>query len=218
MCFLDKNQIFVKFILSWWDTNRRDFPWRRTTNAYRLLITEVLLRKTTAKQVSSIYLEFFKNYSTITDLAEAEIDELETILYPLGMEKKRSKELSKMAKFIVEEYNGKIPPEIDQLMELYGVGRYTASGVLCQAYKVDHAMVDTNVVRVMERYFGFKSSKKRPRDDPELWSFTTTLIPKGKCKEFNLGLIDFAGDICNSRSPRCDLCKLSECCNYFKTN
>jgi len=215
---LEKTQLFVKFILSWWDTNRRNFPWRRTTNAYRLLITEVLLRKTTAKQVSSIYAEFFKNYSTINELAETEVDELEKILYPLGMEKKRSKELSKIANFIVEEYNGKIPSEMDKLMDLYGVGRYTASGVLCQAYKKDHAMVDTNVIRVMGRYFGFKSSKKRPRDDPKLWSFTTALIPKGKCKEFNLGLIDFAGDICNFRSPKCDLCKINEYCNYFKTN
>lgn len=213
---MDKTQIFVKFILSWWETDRRDFPWRKTTDAYRLLITEVMLRKTTAKQVSFIYSKFFKKYSTITELAEAELEELETILYPLGMEKKRSKELSKIAKIIVKEYNGKIPSEIDKLMELYGVGRYTASGVLCQAYKIDQPMVDTNVVRVIGRYFGFKSSKKRARDDPELWSFTENLIPEGKCKEFNLGLIDFAGYICNSRSPKCDLCKLSRYCTYYK--
>lgn len=133
------------------------------------------------------------------------------------MEKKRSEELSKLSNYVVENYMGEIPDDMEKLIELQGVGKYTAGGVLCQAYQKDTAMVDTNVVRVIIRYFNFKSSRKRPRDDPKLWNFVKKLIPKGKCREFNLGLIDFATAICISRIPKCEICPLNINCRYYKS-
>ena len=133
------------------------------------------------------------------------------------MEKKRTEELLKLGNFIETVYNGNIPQEYSSLLELYGVGRYTAAGVLCQSYKKDVSMVDRNVVRVVKRYFNFKSERKRERDDPDLWNFVDKMIPKGKCKEFNLGLIDFANAICISRKPKCNICELQKFCHYGKT-
>ena len=217
MVLLDKKiKCFVKGILSYWDNCRREFPWRHTKDPYKILITETLLRKTTAKQVDALYHDFFNRYPDIDALANADVDELKKILTPLGMENRRSEGLKKLAKSIMEDYGGEIPKDHSHLMSLYGVGRYTAGGVMCLAYKIDSAMVDTNVVRVMERYFGFKSSRKRPRDDPGLWSFVKNLIPKGKCKEFNLGLIDFANEFCSSRKPKCDICSINKQCKFVE--
>lgn len=212
----DKKVYLVKEIINWWNYKRRDFPWRKTNDPYHILITEILLRKTTAIQVNSIYYKFFEEFPSINHLAVSNEQKLENILYPLGMEKKRSKELSKLSIHLVENYRGQVPDNMEKLLELRGVGRYTASGVLCQAYKKDNAMVDTNVVRVMIRYFGFESSRKRPRDDPKLWEFVEKLIPKGKCRDFNLGLIDFATAICVSKKPKCKICPLNKYCNYFR--
>lgn len=212
----EKTNHFTEIVLNWWDTKRKKFPWRKTTKPYQLLITEILLRKTTAPQVNSIYTKFFEKYSTVLDLAEADCKDLKKLLYPLGMEKKRSKELLKLSNVIIKEYKEEIPSTEEELIKLPGVGKYTASGVLCQAYNKDSAMVDTNVVRVVTRYFSYKSPRKRPRDDPMLWSFVKSLIPHGKCKEFNLGLIDFAGDICTPKNPKCSVCPLNEYCDFIK--
>lgn len=212
----EKEEYFIKQAISWWKNERRDFPWRRTNDPYRILITEILLRKTTANQVNSIYHEFFREFPSIHHLAVSSEEKLEKILYPLGMEKKRSKELSKLSIYLVENHRGQVPANMEKLLELHGVGRYTAGGVLCQAYKKDTAMVDTNVVRVMIRYFGFESSRKRPRDDSKLWDFVEKLIPKGKCRDFNLGVIDFATAICISKKPKCEICPLNRYCDYFK--
>lgn len=84
----EKTDHFTEIILNWWDTKRKNFPWRKTDNPYQLLITEILLRKTTSKQVNSIYNEFFKKYPKIPDLVKADQKDLQKLLYPLGMEKK----------------------------------------------------------------------------------------------------------------------------------
>jgi A/G-specific adenine glycosylase len=210
----EKTVEFVNNILNWWETRRRDFPWRHTSDPYKLLVTEILLRKTTAFQVNLIYDKFFENYPTVKDLADADQEDLLDILNPLGMENKRSREFLEIGKFIMDVYEGEIPEDYHSLMEIYGVGRYTASGVLCQAYKKDSAMVDRNVVRVIKRYFHFKSKRKRMRDDPALWEFVENLIPKGQCKQFNLGLIDFASEICTARNPKCSLCEVRNYCSY----
>ncbi|MGC9517481.1 MAG: hypothetical protein ACP5C3_07280 [Methanomicrobiales archaeon] len=210
-----KTNHFVKVILVWWENNRKDLPWRRTKNPYFLLVTEILLRKTTSKQVDNIYHKFFQKYPSVYDLRSADQKELENILFTLGMEKKRSKELLKISEIIVEDFKGIIPHKYEDLIKLPGVGRYTANGVICQAYKNDKAMVDTNVIRVVVRYFNFKSSKKRLRDDVNIWAFMESMIPLNKCKEFNLGLIDFASSVCTSKKPKCSKCDLNEFCSFF---
>lgn len=213
-----KTNFFMRYIIEWWENHRRNFSWRNTDDPYYLLITEILLRKTTAEQVKSVYPIFLKKYPTVKDLYQADKKDLEKILYHLGMEKKRSKELLIMSKQIFEEYDGQIPLKFDELIKLKGVGRYTANGVLCQSFKKDSPMVDTNVIRVIVRYFDYKSSKKRPRDDLNLWLFVDKMIPEGKCKEFNLGLIDFATEICKIKNPNCNSCKLWKFCTYYEKN
>lgn len=210
-----KTTVFVKTILNHWENCRREFPWRKTKNPYYILVTEILLRKTTASQVDKIYAQFFDKYPNPDFLANADHDEIKKLLKPLGFVNKRSEGLIKLSKQIKENYDGIIPNDSSKLMKLYGVGKYTSGGVMCLAYNIDSAMVDTNVIRVIERYFNFKSSKKRPRDDEKLWYFVKNMIPKGKCKEFNLGLIDFASSLCTSKNPKCIRCELKNSCDFY---
>ena len=206
---------FVDTIIEWWQENKRDYPWRKTRDPYRTLLTEILLRKTTATHVNSIYIEFFDKYPDIDALSKANIETLKKLITPLGLANQRSNQILKLVKTITGDLGGKIPTECDKLLELPGVGRYTAGAVMCVSYSKDEAMVDTNAVRVIGRYFDFKSKTKTPYTDPELWGFVKKLIPKGKCKEFNLGVIDFANAICLAKIPKCQKCPLKNQCNYF---
>lgn len=209
---------FIECILNWWETNRRVYPWRKTSEPYIILITEILLRKTTATHVNSIYDSFFLKYPTIEKLAKTDKDSLKETILSLGLSNQRSEQLLKLSKTIVEEYNGKIPREYEDILNLPGVGKYTAGALMCVSYKSDEAMVDTNVVRVVGRYFDFKSDKKEVHTDVNLWDFVRYLIPKGRCKEFNLGIIDFANSICLPRIPKCKKCPLNNLCKFYNEN
>ncbi|MBF4473928.1 hypothetical protein [Methanobacterium formicicum] len=210
--------IFVETIIKWWKNEKRWFPWRYTEEPYFILVTEVLLRKTTAKQVNSLYNEFFTEYPTFKSLSCANRDKLKKLIAPLGLSNQRSGQLIKLSKVILEEHGGKVPSDYSKLLNLPGVGRYAAGAVMCQCYMQDEAMVDRNVIRVIGRYFNFKSDKKDPSTDLKLWDFTKYLIPIGKCKEFNLGVMDFANAICRAKNPKCSECLLSEFCEYNQEN
>lgn len=212
---MKNKKVFVKQILEFWDFQRRDFPWRDTADPYKIFLTEILLRKTTSYQVNLLYDKFFDQYPTLAVLAEAKAEDLENILKPLGLYKQRSEQLIKLSNNIMEEYSGVIPESYDELIKLSGVGMYTAGGFLCLAYNKNVSMVDRNVIRVITRFFNFKSTKKDISTDKSIWKFVKDLIPKGKCREFNLGLIDFASAICIPRKPKCDICFLNDECVYF---
>lgn len=216
---MDKKSLkFVETILTWWNTNKRPLPWRNTKDPYIILVTEILLRKTTATQVNSIFYEFFDEYPTLKDLSHSDSKKLKKLISSLGLSNQRTEQLLKLSNVIIEMYDGNVPSNYSQLLDLPGVGRYVAGAVMCQSYYKDESMVDTNVIRVIGRYFDFKSEKTDPSTDSKLWDFTKSLIPEGKCKELNLGIIDFANAICISKVPKCPICPLRIYCSYYKKN
>lgn len=211
-----KSDKFVNNILEWFKQNKRDFAWRNIDDPYRILISEILLRKTTSTHVNSLYHKFFEQYPNIKSLSNANSNELNELVTPLGLANQRTNQILKLSKAINADFEGEIPDKFENLLNLPGVGKYTAGAVMCIAFNQDEAMVDTNAVRVISRYFSFKSTKKEPYTDPILWDFVKKLIPKGKCKQFNLGIIDFAHMVCLPRIPKCPKCPLNKDCDFFK--
>lgn len=211
---MDKKK-FVNHILNFYDTKAREFPWRKTKDPYKILLTEILLRKTTSTQVNLIYSSFFTQYPNLESLAEAKLEDLETLIKCLGLFKQRSEQMKTLARIIIKKHGGEIPKNYTDLINLPGVGMYTVGGFLCLACKEDISMVDTNVIRVISRYFNFRSKNKHIINDKKTWKFVTDMIPPGKCKEFNLGLIDFASVICTPHNPKCEKCPLNDECYFF---
>ena len=116
----------------------------------------------------------------------------------------------------MEKYAGKIPKTRNALISLPGIGDYIANAVLCLAYNEDLALLDTNVVRVLQRVFGITSSKARARTDKVLWKAYKEMIPKGKARDFNLAVLDFAATVCTARNPKHKICPVNDVCQFIK--
>lgn len=203
----------MRTLLRWHKHNRRLFPWRSERDPYKVLIAELMLQRTQAKQVARVFKNFIDAFPTLDDAVTADPQKVSFILKPLGL-KHRIPRIIHVLKKIAVEYHGKIPDDYHRLISIPGIGRYIASAILCFGYGKSVPVVDVNVVRVLSRFFGITSSKRRPHTDPAFWNLSRELIPENKGPEFNEALIDFAAMVC-TKDPRCSTCPLSQACHYF---
>jgi len=201
-------------ILEWWYKNKRDFPWRHERDPYRLLIAEIMLQRTKADQVVPVYLEFLRKYPTIKHLAEADLKEIESFFARLGL-LWRAKRVKKMAEYIVLHYKGRIPRNREDLLKIPMIGEYMADALLSFAYGKDMVVVDSNVVRVIQRVFNLRS-KGEARRDPKFRAYAQAMLPRGRAREYNWAIIDFAARTCTPRNPKCGICPLRDLCRYAK--
>lgn len=199
---------FAKRLLAWFSSNAREFPWRRETDPYRILVAEKLLQQTTYGHVLKVYDVFLEKFPNIQSLAQANVSDIEGTIRRLGFQRQRAKQFKKIGSAVLTEHEGKIPSNKEDLLKLSGIGEYVANAVLCFAFNNDVPIVDMNVRRVIGRYFGWKKIK-----DIEIEKRLSRFIPKGKAKQFNWGIIDFSSLVC-SRKPKCKKCFLSDLCSY----
>lgn len=198
-------------LLSWFERNGRDFPWRRTRDPYRILIAEIMLQRTKAEQVIPVYEEFIRRFPDPESLVKAGREDIRSFFSRLGL-LWRADLVVKLADVLVRRFNGSLPPEREKLLSLPAVGDYMADAVLSFAYGMDIAVVDSNVCRVLRRIFGLKT-RGEARRDRRFRELARRLVPPGKSREFNWAMIDFASTICTPRKPRCDECPLRHYCS-----
>lgn len=209
-----KAKWFRRGLKSWAEQHLRDFSWRHTTEPYRIFIAEFLLQQTDAPRVVPVYHKFLEQYPTIYDLASASLDELVEVLRPLGFHF-RAVHLLASAHDIIERFEGHIPHTEEELLELHGVGRYVARSVCTNAFGQQLAVLDTNIARILQRFFGLPLSRARARNDPYLWEAAQRVAPKRDVGFWNLTLIDFGAAVCTARSPKCSLCPVQQRCAHF---
>lgn len=203
---------FRRKVKTWAKIHLRDFPWRNTKDPYSILVAEFLLQKTDVNTALPLYQELMEKYPTIQVLSEAPLSELAEFFQPLGLHF-RATRLHKSALAIVEDYGGKVPNNEAQLLALPGVGKYTARALLANAFNRPLAVLDTNIARIFERFFGLRGGRVKSRD-PLLWNSAQEAAPKTKVAVWNLTLIDFGAAVCTARNPRCSQCPLSDKCEY----
>jgi len=205
-------RLFRGKIIRWFDKNKRDYPWRETHDPFRVLIAEMMLRRTKADQVKQVYDRLFAEYPGIEAMAKARDEELEQILYPLGL-KWRTPAFGLVAREVQAKYRCRIPEEREELTTLPGVGEYVAGAVLSIAYGKKEWIVDSNIVRLFKRYFGIKTSKEGRRDK-HVVELAKAYVSGKDPRKANLALLDFAALMCLPRNPRCAQCSLSITCHY----
>lgn len=209
-----KRMEFTRTLLKWDARNRRDFPWRRTKDAYKILVAEIMLQRTKAEQVVPVYERFVKKYPDPSSLSNASVSELRAEIHSLGLEK-RAQGLKKLAEQLVEEHMGEIPNSRDELVKLHWVGNYIANALLCHAFEVDVPTVDANFARLLVRVFSLKP-RHPAQKDKRIWAFAQSLMPlvKGRARALNLAILDLSSKICTPQKPSCRICPLNSICDY----
>jgi len=204
-----------KSLLGWYAANRRDFPWRNTNNPFEVLLAEKLLQQTKARDiVVSIYTDLLAKYPTPQALMNASVEEIREIIQPLGLAY-RASEIKQMAAEIVEVHGGEVPCNLDELLNLTGVGDYCARAVLSFAYNQNVPIVDTNVARLLHRLCGIEEPlPANPARKKYLRSLATQLLPEDTARDFNLAVLDLCASVCTSQSPKCSTCPLQKFCAY----
>lgn len=198
---------------SWFNKNGRLFPWRESTcSPYELVLAEVLLQRTRAETVAAFLPGFITRYRSWRRLSQANHHELEVLLSPLGLSRRRATALRALSKALVEQAC-RIPRTQAGLMALPGVGQYIANAILVMVYVRPAPLLDPNMARVLERCFGPRQLADI-RHDPRLQQLSLALVRCKDTRRINLALLDLGAIVCVPRSPRCTICPLRRLCLY----
>lgn len=205
---------FGQKLIKWYKINRRDLPWRRTSDPYKIWLSEIILQQTQVIQGLSYYHKFSENYPTVKHLANAPIDEVMKLWQGLGYYS-RARNLHETAKYIHTYYKGVFPKTYPEIRELKGVGDYTAAAIASMAYNLPHAVVDGNVYRVLSRVFNIDLPIDTGEGKKYFQNLADELLPKKHAAEYNQALMEFGALYCRPSNPDCAHCVLMEHCGAF---
>ncbi|HEX7055582.1 MAG TPA: A/G-specific adenine glycosylase [Bacilli bacterium] len=204
-------KFFAKHLLQWYSAGKRDLPWRRTNDPYRIWVSEIMLQQTRVDTVIPYYCRFLERFPTVQALAAAPEEEVLKLWEGLGYYS-RARNLHKAARVVVENHGGIVPKDKEEMSRLPGVGPYTAGAVLSIAYDVAEPAVDGNVLRVLARFFGLADDIAKPAARKKFEALARTLLPAGMAGEFNQAVMELGALVCTPQSPSCAACPVREHC------
>ena len=193
-------------LLAWYDTNRRDLPWRQNRDPYRIWVSEVMLQQTRVDAVIPYYERWIAAFPDIRALADAELHDVLKRWEGLGYYS-RARNLHGAARLVRERHGGTLPREPEALRTLPGVGDYTAGAIASIAYNHCTPAIDGNVRRVMSRLFDVA----RPTG-AKTRMYAEQLLDPSRPGDFNQALMDLGATVCTPRAPRCGVCPLQKLC------
>ena len=192
-------------VLHFYDATRRDLPWRRDRDPYRVWVSEIMLQQTRVAAVLHHYARWIERFPTVQHLAKARAQSVLAVWSGLGYYH-RARRLHKAAKVIVREREGEFPCTAEQWRQLPGVGRYTAAAIASIALGEAVAVVDGNVERVLDRMFGTSDDRERN------WQRAAALLDRARPGDFNQAMMELGATLCTPRAPQCLICPLNDWC------
>jgi len=204
-----------KILLKWGKEHYRHFAWRENRTPYSVLVSEIILKRTTASAAKRMYNQFMVTYPNLEALAKADKEELKKLLKTIGYHKRRTKILIEVANYILNRFNGQIPRSKKGLLEIPFVGPYTANAVLSLGYGIPSAMVDSNVERIIQRLFFRHLSEKKPLRIVQI--IADMLAPEENNQNYNFALLDFGALVCRYGLPKCKACPINKFCDYYRS-
>lgn len=212
----DSNSFFTNTLLNWYTHNHRDLPWRKTTDAYRIWLSEIILQQTRVAQGMPYYERFIEHYPELPDLARADERDVLRLWQGLGYYS-RARNMLKTARFINEQLAGKFPQSYHELLGLTGIGSYTAAAIASFAFGEAVVAVDGNVFRFLARFFGVNIDITASSAKREFKEMAEQLQPADQAGIFNQALIEFGALQCRPVSPDCSVCVFKQECFAFKS-
>lgn len=209
----NRGTVFVDRLLAWYEENgRHGLPWRADdASPFDVLVAEFMLQQTSAEQVLNVYEEFIEKYPTPESILETPQERLAEDIGSLGL-KKRTRYLYKASEQLVEDHDSTVPNSRSGLLELQGVGEYTAASVLAHGFGKDVAAVDTNVARILSRVFDLNRENEPAAN--ENWVIAEVLLPPGRSSNYIHALIDFGAEVCTASNPNCEECPANTICEF----
>ena len=202
---------FSNRIINWYKNNgRHDLPWRKNISPYSIWISEIMLQQTQVKTVIPYFNKFIEKYPNLEALLHASEDEILAQWSGLGFYR-RAKNIYKACRVISENFNSKLPTNINDLESLPGIGRSTAGAIMSIAFNEGYPILDANVKRVLGRYkkISFKTVNEKQK---KLWLISEKLTPNKESFEYTQGIMDLGATHCSKSKPNCDKCPVSNDC------
>ena len=213
-------------LLKWFSANARDLPWRRTLDPYAVWVSEIMLQQTQVKTVIPFFERWMRELPTINALANASSEKIHKLWEGLGYYT-RVRNMQKAAQVILEKHDGKFPREFNAVLELPGIGRYTAGAICSIAFNQPAPILDGNVIRVFARLFGIRENVREKEVNARLWETAQSFVQKavdfkfqnsnfqslaGPCSALNQSLMELGALVCTPRQPNCAACPLARHC------
>lgn len=208
---------FNSLILIWFDKSKRNLPWRAQSDPYKIWLSEIILQQTRVAQGTAYYELFCEKFPTIFDLANASEQEVLKTWQGLGYYS-RARNLHHTAKFIVNERQGEFPDNYNELLQLKGVGEYTAAAIASIAFQQAQAAVDGNVFRVFSRYFNIELDISLGKTKKYFIDLGNQIIDPKRPGDFNQAVMELGATVCLPRNPMCDICPLNASCAALVKN
>ena len=198
-------------LLGWYELNKRDLPWRRTTDAYAIWVSEVMLQQTRVETVLPYYARFLERFPHVAALAEASLDDVLAMWSGLGYYR-RARLLHAGARHVTTRNDGRIPNDLAAIREIPGVGAYTAGAIGSQAFSLQTPVVDGNVARVVARWCAIEVDVKKGAGLARTWRIAGDLVRGERPGALNNALMELGATVCVPHNPRCASCPITGHC------
>lgn len=202
---------FSEILLVWFGENKRHLPWKETKDPYKIWISEVILQQTRVIQGTPFYLNFVQRFPDINTLANASEDEVLKLWEGLGYYS-RARNIHETAKYLYAFHQGNFPESYEQILQLKGIGPYTAAAISSFAYGLRHAVVDGNVIRLISRILGITHPVDTIDVRKNIQDFVFLSIQSTDPASFNQAIMDFGATVCTPKLPQCNICPFHSYC------
>ncbi len=208
---------FSEKILLWYSGNKRSLPWRSTRDPYKIWLSEIMLQQTRVAQGLPYYLKFNEAFPAVEHLANASEEQVLKLWQGLGYYS-RARNLHATAKMVVEDYGGHFPNTYKELLNLKGVGDYTASAIASICFDELQPVVDGNVYRVLARYFGVDTPINSTSGVKYFKQLAREVMNTENIRDYNQAIMEFGAIQCAPKNPKCSNCPLNESCVALQKN
>lgn len=207
-------QSFRRRLLSWYAKHKRDLPWRKSSNPYRVWVSEVMLQQTQVETVKAYFQRFMKAFPTVKKLAAADEQEVLRLWEGLGYYR-RARGLHAAAQQIVSEHGGRFPRDVTTLQTLPGIGRYTAGAIASIAYDQRAPILEANTIRLFARLIGYREDPTKSAGQKVLWQTAEDVLPRKEIASFNQALMELGSLVCKPTNPLCEECPVASLCETY---
>lgn len=212
-----EKSIFQQQLMEWYEQHDRPLPWKDEKDPYLIWLSEVILQQTRVAQGLPYFEKFKAHYPTVDDLAKAPADEVMKLWEGLGYYS-RARNMHATAKYISQQLGGQFPTSYQEILQLKGIGPYTAAAISSFAFDLPHAVVDGNVYRVLARYFGMDTPIDQTVGKKNFSKLAQSLLDYSQPGRYNQAIMDFGAVQCVPKSPKCTSCPLQDGCLAYQSN